>query len=88
MKGYKYISYLLILFSLTAFVACKDDAKNAGDGYLAMRMGVAMPMGDAGEGNVPDVLSDSCRVRIYNNKGLVRYYKGLNEVPATLPFSS
>ena len=87
MKGYKYISYLLILFSLTAFVACKDDAKNAGDGYLAMRMGVAMPMGDAGEGNVPDVLSDSCRVRIYNNKGLVRYYKGLNEVPATLPLA-
>lgn len=77
-------SLLLSLLVVAGLVACKDDANATGEGQLAMRMNIAMPHNGDAEQDTPDVLADSCRVRVYSNKGLVRYYKGLNNVPSEL----
>lgn len=83
-------SLLIILLSI-GFVACNDDTKYGnGEGRLSMEMNISMPI--LGSSYAPqdnsDILADSCRVRIFNDKGLVRYYRGLNNLPTELWLAS
>lgn len=81
------LSTLLILLLSAGFVACNDDTKyGIGEGCLSMKMNISMPIlgSSYAQQDNSDALADSCRLRIYNDKGLVRYYKGLNNVPSEL----
>lgn len=93
MKLYnKSIYLLLVVLSLIGFVSCKDDANNIGEGRLVLGMNVSMPqMAGADQSKQEEasaLLADSCRVRIYNSKGLIRFYKGLNNVPNELQLAT
>lgn len=82
---------MLVFLSLIGFVSCKDDANSIGEGRLMLGMNVSMPQVGASEQsqqNEQQLLADSCRVRIYSSKGLVRYYKGLDNVPSKLQLAS
>ena len=89
MNRFKLKKYLPILFiaGICSLCSCRDDIQENGDGTLALRMSMAVPE----TSSKPDaataesqVLADSCRVRIYGSKGLVRYYKGLDNMPSEL----
>ena len=91
MKRYHNIITLLLVFlSLIGFVSCKDDTNSFGEseGRLVLGMNVSMPqldgMTQSEQEEGTTLLEDSCRVRIYNNEGLIRYYKGLSNVPSEL----
>ena len=88
MKRYvNIISFLFIVCATAMMLSCKDDANHGGEGYVMMKMNIAQPHIDAEQAPATDnsdALADSCRVRIYNNKGLVRFYKGLDNVPASV----
>lgn len=76
---------MLVFLSLIGFMSCKDDSNNVGEGRLTLGMHVSVPpqkgVEESAQQQAADMLADSCRVRIYNSKGLIRYYKGLNNVP-------
>lgn len=89
----KIISLWLACLSAVSFVACTDDARyGGGEGCLSMKMSIAMPQTNAtlqkNNQETSNALSDSCRVRIYGSTGLVRYYKGLNNLPDELWLAS
>ena len=89
MNRFNLKTYLPILFiaGICSLCSCRDDIQENGDGKLVLRMSIAVP-----ETSSPDnaaaidskMLADSCRVRIYGSKGLVRYYKGLDNMPQEL----
>lgn len=83
------ISSLLVILSFIGLTACTDDVNNShGEGCLSMKMNIAMPQAGASMQQLKqddaNALADSCRVRIYGSNGLVRYYKGMNNVPSEL----
>ncbi len=89
MNRFNLKTYLPILFiaGICSLCSCRDDIQENGDGKLVLRMSIAVP-----ETSSPDnaaaidskMLADSCRVRIYGSKSLVRYYKGLDNMPQEL----
>lgn len=94
MKRFNNIIYSLLVILLSiGFVACTDDTEyGSGEGCLSIKTNIAMPILGSSMNNssqeISDALADSCRVRIYGNTGLVRYYKGLNNVPSELWLAS
>lgn len=83
------ISSLLVILSFIGLTACTDDVNNShGEGCLSMKMNIAMPQSGTPMQQLKqddaNALADSCRVRIYGSNGLVRYYKGMNNVPSEL----
>lgn len=89
MNRFNLKTYLPILFiaGICSLCSCRDDIQENGDGKLALRMSIAVPE-TSSQANAATVdskmLADSCRVRIYGSKGLVRYYKGLDNMPQEL----
>lgn len=82
------LSMLSVLF-IASWVSCKEDSSHGeGEGSLSMKMNISLPvMGETimrGEENNTDFLGDSCRVRVYNEKGLIRFYKGIQNIPSVL----
>ncbi|MBO7318149.1 MAG: DUF4493 domain-containing protein, partial [Bacteroidales bacterium] len=93
MKRYNNIVTLLLVFLLLiGFVSCKDDANSIGEGRVMLGMNVSMPQVGSTSQNqqqeAEELLAESCRVRIYNSKGLVRYYQGLANVPSELQLAT
>lgn len=89
MNKYNLKTYLPILFiaGICTFCSCRDEIQETGEGTLALKMSIAVPetaSHASAATSQSDMLADSCRVRIYSNKGLVRYYKGLDNMPQEL----
>lgn len=85
------ISYVLILLVSVGITACREDVNEVGDGNLSLKMHIAKPQSSDNSSvsaDNSDALADSCRIRIYGSKGLVRYYKGLNNLPTELWLAS
>ncbi len=80
----------LLFLGLMGLSACKDETTTqSGEGKLTMNMSIAMPETSARApqkkaAQATDMLSDSCRIRVYSDRGLVRFYKGLNNLPSEL----
>ena len=92
-RFYSLISSLFIILSFVGLTACTDDTQNGtGEGCLSMKMNIAMPLLGSSmsttQQSITDALADSCRIRVYGSNGLVRYYKGLNNVPSELWLAS
>lgn len=89
MNRFNLKTYLPILFivGICSLCSCRDDIQENGDGKLALRMSIAVPETSSQDNAAAidsKMLADSCRVRIYGSKGLVRYYKGLDNMPQEL----
>lgn len=85
----KIIIQALLFLGLIGFSGCKDETSQSGEGRLSMNMSIAIPetssrVVQGAPQATTDVLSDSCRIRIYGSKGLVRFYKGLDNLPSEL----
>ncbi len=75
---------LIALFTL-GLTACREEKNEAGNGCLSMRLSIAKPQfANESATTSTDALADSCRIRIYSNQGLIRYYKGLDSFPGEL----
>ncbi len=84
MKQYgKYLFISALLIAVTGLYGCREEMPSTGEGRLTMNMHIAKPEAKAPKANT-DLLADSCEIRIYSEKGLVRYYKGLDNLPAEL----
>lgn len=90
MKRYiNFISLALVLLSVLGLASCQSESVySEGEGRLSMKLNIAKSISDtpqkAPAENNDQMLADSCRVRLYSSKGLVRYFKGLNTVPSEL----
>lgn len=80
---------MLTLLLLIGLVACQEDTHNKGEGCLSMELNISKPrtnsaMQQTEQPTVENQLADSCRIRIYGSQGLVRFFKGLNNIPSEL----
>ena len=80
---------MLTLLLLIGLVACQEDTHNKGEGCLSMELNISKPrtnsaMQQTEQPTVENQLADSCRIRIYGSQGLVRFFKGLNNLPSEL----
>ena len=79
-----------IFFSLLAvagvFTGCRETNDMEGEGVLRLRVHISEEVKVVRSSSAvnPDALAANCRVRIYNQEGLIRYYKGLENLPAEL----
>ncbi len=79
--NHKATSWALFLLCCIGLCACKEDLDQEGEGRLAINAQIAAPENISMN---EELLSDSLRIRVYSNKGLVRFYKGLDNVPSDL----
>ncbi len=90
MKQLNYlVSSMLIFLSIVGLTACQEDTHNKGEGCLSMELNISKPRANASmqqseQTTSDNQLADSCRIRIYGSQGLVRFYKGLNNLPSEL----
>lgn len=89
----KKIYYLLAVLTSLFFVGgCTETEHFGGEGTLRMKVKVDPYVDVATTRSLTDVeqaeLENNCEIRIYSGKGLVRYYKGLSQVPEQLQLVS
>ena len=80
---------MLVVLFVVGLTACKEDTHDNGNGCLSMALNISMPRANGSmQPNdataYEDELADSCRVRVYGNQGLVRFYKGIDNTPSEL----
>lgn len=89
----KKIYYLLAVLTSLFFVGgCTETEHFGGEGTLRMKVKVDPYVDVATTRSLTDVeqaeLENNCEIRIYSGKGLVRYYKGLSQMPEELQLVS
>ena len=71
-----------VLVLATTFTACHDELGNLeGQGTVYLTAKINSDVKVQSRGDVSDY-ADNCLIYISNNKGLVRRFKGISEVPA------
>lgn len=89
----KKVYYLLAVLTSLFFVGgCTETEHFGGEGTLRMKVKVDPYVDVAKTRSLTDVeqaeLENNCEIRIYSGKGLVRYYKGLSQMPEELQLVS
>lgn len=89
----KKVYYLFaVLISLFFIGGCTETEHFGGEGTLRMKVKVDPYVDVATTRSLTDVeqaeLENNCEIRIYSGKGLVRYYKGLSQMPEELQLVS
>lgn len=89
----KKVYYLLaVLASLFFIGGCTETEHFGGEGTLRMKVKVDPYVDVATTRSLTDAeqaeLENNCEIRIYSGKGLVRYYKGLSQMPEELQLVS
>lgn len=89
----KRIYYLLSVLTSLFFVGgCTETEHFGGEGTLRMKVKVDPYVDVATTRSLTDAeqaeLENNCEIRIYSGKGLVRYYKGLSQMPEELQLVS
>lgn len=89
----KKVYYLLaVLASLFFIGGCTETEHFGGEGTLRMKVKVDPYVDVAKTRSLTDAeqaeLENNCEIRIYSGKGLVRYYKGLSQMPEELQLVS
>lgn len=89
----KKVYYLLAVLTSLFFVGgCTETEHFGGEGILRMKVKVDPYVDVATTRSLTDVeqaeLENNCEIRIYSGKGLVRYYKGLSQMPEELQLVS
>lgn len=89
----KYLHHIFagVLCSLL-WIGCTESERLGGEGTLRMKVSVDPYVRVVGTRSLTNEeqaeLEKNCEIRIYNGKGLVRYYKGLSEIPEELQLAS
>lgn len=83
MKQYiKLLGLGATLFAITGLTSCHDEqGLLTGEGTLMIRASVNTDI-RVNARSTADELAEQCLIHVYNSKGLVREYKGINSVPA------
>lgn len=89
----KKVYYLLAVLTSLFFVGgCTETEHFGGEGTLRMKVKVDPYVDVAKTRSLTEVeqaeLENNCEIRIYSGKGLVRYYKGLSQMPEELQLVS
>lgn len=84
--------YILVFLTYVLLNGCTETERLDGEGILRMKVNVDSSIKVVTSRTVTDdeqaELEKNCEVRLYNGKGLIRYYKGLSEVPEELHLKS
>ena len=84
--------YILVFLTYVLLNGCTETERLDGEGILRMKVNVDSSIKVVTSRTVTDdeqaELEKNCEVRLYNGKGLIRYYKGLSEVPEELQLKS
>lgn len=85
--------YILVFLTYVLLNGCTETERLDGEGILRMKVNVDSSIKKVVTSRtVTDdeqaELEKNCEVRLYNGKGLIRYYKGLSEVPEELQLKS
>ena len=87
----KYFKYYLTAITVISFIACSEKDTLNGEGMLHLKVGVTDQV-KVTTRSMTDELQDSlqrhCTIGILNEKGTVRRYKGVNELPEALYLSA
>lgn len=83
----RYFKYYLTAITVISFIACSEKDTLNGEGMLHLKVGVTDQV-KVTTRSMTDELQDSlqrhCTIGILNEKGTVRRYKGVNELPEAL----
>lgn len=83
----RYFKYYLTAITAILFIACSEKDTLNGEGMLHLKVGVTDQV-KVTTRSMTDELQDSlqrhCTIGILNEKGTVRRYKGVNELPEAL----
>ena len=87
----RYFKYYLTAITVISFIACSEKDTLNGEGMLHLKVGVTDQV-KVTTRSMTDELQDSlqrhCTISILNEKGTVRRYKGVNELPEALYLSA
>ena len=87
----RYFKYYLTAITVISFIACSEKDTLNGEGMLHLKVGVTDQV-KVTTRSMTDELQDSlqrhCTIGILNEKGTVRRYKGVNELPEALYLSA
>ena len=90
MKQYYYI--IAITSIILSMISCKTDTEFLGaEGNLKLSIGVSDKVEVVSRtlsGEDQRILEQNCKIRIYNEKSLVRKYQGLENVPSEIALLS
>ncbi|HBO07844.1 MULTISPECIES: DUF4493 domain-containing protein [Bacteroides] len=87
----KYIKYSLICAAVIALTSCTEKDILNGEGTLHLQVGVTDRISvttRAMSDELQDSLQQHCTISIFSDKGVIRRYTGVNEVPGALYLSS
>lgn len=89
----KKVYYLLAVLTSLFFVGgCTETEHFGGEGTLRMKVKVYPYVDVATTRSLTDAeqaeLENNCEIRIYSGKGLIRYYKGISQMPEELQLVS
>ena len=74
--------YILVFLTYVLLNGCTETERLDGEGILRMKVNVDSSIKVVTSRTVTDdeqaELEKNCEVRLYNGKGLIRYYKGLS----------
>ena len=83
----RYFKYYMTAIKVISFIACSEKDTLNGEGMLHLKVGVTDQV-KVTTRSMTDELQDSlqrhCTIGILNEKGTVRRYKGVNELPEAL----
>lgn len=83
---------ILIWLTYVLLIGCTETERLGGEGTLRMKVSVdpyvkVVPT-RALTGDEQAALENNCEIRIYSGKGLIRYYKGLSQMPEELQLTT
>lgn len=87
----KRIYYILVGVVCILLMGCTENEQLGGEGTLRMKVNVDQNVKASARGLTDDEqteLKNNCEIRIYSGKGLVRYYKGISQMPEELQLAT
>lgn len=81
------LSALLLAAGAVTLTSCQQDEFGEGDGALQLKMEVSATLTRSNPENLQE-LRDGCTVYLSSSKGLIYKFKGVDNVPATIPLKS
>lgn len=89
----KYLQYIFAGFlCILSWIGCTETEQLGGEGTLRMKVNVDPYVKVVNTRSLDNEqqaeLENSCEIRIYSGKGLIRYYKGVSQMPEELQLTS
>lgn len=89
----KYLQYIFAGFlCILSWIGCTETEQLGGEGTLRMKVNVDPYVKVVNTRSLDNEqqaeLENNCEIRIYSGKGLIRYYKGVSQMPEELQLTS